>query len=82
MTALITQTVVAALSAGSYEQVSGVFGAIAIGLLAALLVLKELARTRPGRTNAGLAVFDVAALPLLFVFALVIGLRLLSLIQL
>ena len=82
MTAIVTQTIIAALSAESYDQLSTTFGAIAIVLLLLLLLLKEFVRSRPGRANASLAVFDVAAFPLLFVFGTVILLRLLSLIQL
>jgi len=82
MTAIVTQATVAVLTAASYESVSATFGAIAIVLLLVLLMLKELTRSRAGGRIVSLKVFDIAAVPLLVTFGLVILQRLLSLIGL
>jgi hypothetical protein len=81
MTAIVTQATVAVLSAADYEALSVTFGGIAIVLLLVLLALKEFVRTRPGlQRPAVLQVFDIAVAPLLLTFAVIVGLRLLSLI--
>ena len=82
MTAIVTQATIAVLTAASYETVSATFGAIAIILLLGLLMLKELARSRAGREAVSLRVFDIAAVPLLVTFGLVILQRLLALLGL
>ena len=83
MTAILTQSVITTVLSASYERVSTTFGAIVIVLVLALLMLKELARgASAGRSRWAVRVFDIAVVPLLAASALVIVLRLLSLIQL
>lgn len=82
MTAILTQTVIETVISASYETVSTTFGAIIILLLLALLMLRELVRGGGGRQRWATRAFDLAAVPLLAATALVIVLRLLSLIRL
>jgi hypothetical protein len=83
MTAIVTQSTIAALNAADYEIISAIFGGLAVVLLLVLLGLKEFVRSRPGQQRpALLRVFDIAAFPLLFTFMVVLVLRLLSLINL
>jgi hypothetical protein len=81
MTIVLNQATLAALSGASYDSLSATFGAVAIVLLLALLVLKELMRSRPRHQRPGaLQVFDLATAPLMMTFGFVILMRLLALL--
>lgn len=81
MTATITAVTVATITAYTYDVFSTVFGAIAIGLLLILLVQKEILRAVGGTLSRDWTrTLNVAIVPLLVAFGVIIVLRLVSLI--
>jgi hypothetical protein len=82
MTWTITAGVAASTRANSFAALSSTVGAILIGLLVVLLLLRELRRirARPGDREAG-EVIDVLLAPLLLAYPLIVVVRLLLLLQ-
>ena len=79
MTALITNQVINTVSSNTYEVLSATLGLVALLLAIVLLFEKEVWRARGG-TSADLRAFDIAIVPLLLPFAVIIGVRLLNLV--
>lgn len=83
MTAAVTQATEGALVAARFGPLSTVPGLIAILLLLVLLILKELVRAAGGdQTAERLRALDIAIVPLLCAFVVVIGIRLARLLHL
>lgn len=76
MTSTLTETVIAIITANTYQALSNTFGVMAILLLIVLLVIKELFRvSERHRLGTRLQAFDVALVPLLLAFGLVMLMR-------
>jgi hypothetical protein len=73
MTSLVTGLTDAALRPDTYVALATSIGGVVAGLLILLLVQKELLRVaRPSRLDTWLSVLNIAIVPLLFAFAMVI----------
>jgi hypothetical protein len=81
MTATVPEWITRAIMTHSHAILSTTLGAIAIVLLIALLLQKELLRARGGpRTRAWFSTLNVAIVPLLLAFGFIIVTRLLDLL--
>jgi hypothetical protein len=82
MTSLITQVTSAIIAASSYGWISTTFGAIAVLLLVFLLIQKEVLRAiGEARALAWMRAFNIAIVPLLIGFGLIISVRLVILLS-
>lgn len=81
MSALITDVSRIELLLRSYASLSATFGAIAIALLLLLLLQKEALRTFAGpRAQAWMRALNIAVVPLLMSFGLIIVVRFVTLL--
>jgi hypothetical protein len=82
MTSLITQVTGAIIAASTYAWISATFGAIAVVLLVFLLIQKEVLRAvAEARALAWMRAFNIAIVPLLIGFGLIISVRLVVLLS-
>ncbi len=82
MTSTVSQFTTSTITSTSYDALSTSIGIIAIVLLIVLLLLKETARAfGRGRAPIWVRTLDVAIMPLLLAFTVVVVLRLLSLVR-
>jgi hypothetical protein len=82
MTSTVTAATIAALSSTSYELLSTTVGIVVVIVLVVLLLQKELARVLLGeRARAWLVTFDLALVPLLVAFVVIITARLAELLR-
>ncbi len=81
MTATVTGTTIATIWSHINNALTTTFGLVAILLLIMLLLLKEIIRTKGGvKADRQLKILDIAIIPLLVVFGLVIIMRLVALL--
>jgi len=82
MTSTVTQATTLVLTSASYDSITKTIGLVSILLLLALMLLKEFARVHPGpRTAAWIHAFDLALVPLLITFVVILTARLAELMQ-
>lgn len=79
MTALVTNQVISTISSNTYEVLSTTLGIVVLALAMILLLEKEMWRAR-GSAPAELRAFDVAIMPLLVPFAVIIGMRFINIL--
>ena len=81
MTATVTDATVSALLTSAYDVISTTVGFVVVIVLAVLLVQREVTRllARERSIRSGWA-FDIAIVPLLLAFAVVVSLRLVELV--
>ncbi len=73
MTMTVTSLTAAALLSNTYDALSSTIGLIVIGALAVLLLMRELAPIlRHGNASREIRALDMALVPLLLVFAVVV----------
>jgi hypothetical protein len=81
MTSTVTQVTIATIASSTDETLSTTLGAIVILLLIVLLFQKELARALGGpRSRTRMQVLDIAIIPLLLAFALIVVMRFVDLL--
>jgi hypothetical protein len=81
MTSTVTKATVAVLSSASYDTITQTVGLVSIVILLVLMVMKELARVHPGpRSTAWIHAFDLALVPLLITFTVIVTARLAELL--
>ena len=81
MTTTVTGIATRALTVSSYDHLSTSIGLAVIALLAVLLLVRELEPIlRGGGRSGGTRALDVAIVPLLFVFAIIVLARLAELL--
>lgn len=77
MTSTVTEVTVTTLRSTTYDTLSTTVGVAVVLVLLVLLLQKEVARIAGGdRANAWVHAFDLALLPLLLTFVLIVGARL------
>ena len=82
MTATITRLTMLTVGSSTYDTLSTTFGVIAIVLLIALLIQKELMRVLGGtHAKTWQHTLDTMIAPLVFVFSVIVILRLVDLIS-
>lgn len=82
MTSTVTAATIAALSSTTYEVLSTTVGIVVVLVLAVLLLQKELARVLVGeRAREWLHAFDLALVPLLVAFFVIVTARLAELLR-
>jgi hypothetical protein len=82
MTSLVTQTTRQFLSSISYNDLTKSAGLAVVAVLLVLLLQKELTRLLPGPRMAGWhRAFDLALVPLLLTFVIIVTARLAELLQ-
>lgn len=82
MTSFITQLTSAIISISTYGWISTTFGAVAVVLLVFLLIQKEVLRAiAETRAMAWMRAFNIAIVPLLIAFGLIISMRLVVLLS-
>ena len=82
MTSFITQLTSTIISISTYGWISTTFGAIAVVLLVFLLIQKEVLRAvAEARAIAWMRAFNIAIVPLLIAFGLIISMRLVILLS-
>ncbi len=82
MTAMVSAATRSFIWSTSYGTLTSTVGIIAVMLLVLLLLQKELLRAAATRAEAGGEVLNIAILPLLLAFAVIVTLRLVTLWQL
>jgi hypothetical protein len=81
MTTTVNALTTAVINASNYFDLSKSFGLILVLLLLAMLIYKEVARASGGeRANQYAQTFNIAIVPLLIGFALIVALRFIYLI--
>lgn len=81
MTTTVNALTTAVVSASNYFDLTKSFGLILVLLLLSLLIYKEVARASGGeRANQYVQTFNIAIVPLLIGFALIVALRFIYLI--
>lgn len=81
MTTTVNALTTAVINATNYFDLTKSFGLILVLLLLSLLIYKEVARVSGGeRANLWTATFNIAIVPLLIGFALIVALRFIYLI--
>jgi hypothetical protein len=81
MTTTVTGIATRALTVGSYDHLSTSIGLAVIALLAVLLLVRELESIfRGGGSSGGTRALDMAIVPLLLVFAIIVLARLAELL--
>lgn len=82
MTATVTDMTVFTIASSNYDALSTTFGVIAIVLLIALLIQKELMRAIGGKhAKAWRRALDTMIAPLVLVFGMIVIIRLIGLIN-
>jgi hypothetical protein len=82
MTSIVTQATRAILASTSYDDLTKSAGLAVVVVLLILLLQKEFTRVHPGpRTKAWIHAFDLALVPLLLAFAIIVTARLAELLQ-
>ena len=82
MTSTVTQATIQVLTSSSYDAITKTVGLVSIAILLVLLLQKEFARVHPGpRATAWIRAFDLALVPLLITFAIIVTARLAELLQ-
>jgi hypothetical protein len=81
VTSTVTKATMLALSSASYDTITQTVGLVSIVILLVLMVLKEFARVHPGpRATAWIHAFDLALVPLLITFTVIVTARLAELL--
>lgn len=82
MTSTVTQATIAALTSTSYDTLSTTIGILVVIVLIVLLLQKELARVLVGsRAQPWIHAFDLALVPLLVAFLIIVTARLAELLR-
>ena len=82
MTSTVTHATFLALTAATYDTITKSVGLVAIVVLLALMLIKELVRVHPApRLTAWVHAFDFALVPLLITFTVIVTARLAELLQ-
>lgn len=82
MTSIVTHATRALIASTSYDDLTKTAGLAVVVVLLVLLLQKEFTRFRPGpRTTAWIHAFDLALVPLLLTFAIIVAARLAELLQ-
>jgi hypothetical protein len=82
VTSTVTAATVAALTSTSYDAVSTTIGLVVVLVLLVLLLQKELARVLLGdRAQSWIHAFDLALVPLLVAFLVIVTARIAELLQ-
>lgn len=82
MTSTVTQATMLLLTSASYDTITKTVGLASLAVLLVLLLQKEFARLHPGpRATAWIHAFDLALVPLLITFAMIVTARLIGLLQ-
>ena len=82
MTSIVTHATILVLTSANYDAITKTVGLASMVVLLVLLLQKEFARVHPGpRATAWTHAFDVALVPLLITFAIIVTARLAELLQ-
>jgi hypothetical protein len=82
MTSTVTLATFLALNAATYDAITKTVGLVSIVILLVLLLLKEVVRVHPApRLTAWIRAFDLALVPLLITFSIIVTARLAELLQ-
>lgn len=81
MTSIVTDATILVLTSATYDSITKTVGLASMVVLLVLLLQKELARIYPGpRAAAWIHAFDLALVPLVLTFAIIITARLAELL--
>lgn len=82
MTSTVTHATFLVLTSTSYDAITKTIGLASVVVLLVLLLQKEFARFHPGpRATAWMHAFDLALLPLLMTFGIIVTARLAELLR-
>jgi uncharacterized membrane protein len=82
MTSTVTQATFLVLTSASYDSITKTVGLVSIFALLVLMLLKEFVRVHPApRLAAWIRAFDLALVPLLITFTVIVTARLAELLQ-
>lgn len=82
MTSTVTHATILVFSSTSYDAITKTVGLASVFVLLVLLFQKEYARVHPGpRATAWMRAFDLALVPLLITFVIIVSARLAELLQ-
>lgn len=82
MTSTVTHATILVLTSTSYDAITKTVGLASVVVLLVLLLQKEFARIHPGpRATAWIHAFDLALVPLLITFLIIVTARLAELLQ-